>query len=89
MTMASEITTLTFTPDNSSNTIITSLSGEILYRVITAHSNRTITYVRDAQDELVATLEWHETSSDKVSIRGGEAISFSEWVKKSYIPFKE
>lgn len=86
---ANKITTLTFTPDNPCNTVITSPTGEILYRVVTEHKERTITYVRNASDEVIASLEWHEKTSDKVSIKGGKPVAFSDWLKKSHIPFTE
>ena len=91
MTSSEEITTLTFTPDSPCNTTITSPSGKVLYRVETPDpaSKHPVTTVSDAADEVIATLEWHEMTSDKVILRGREPMSFSDWVKKSRIPLKE
>jgi hypothetical protein len=86
---ANEITTLTFTPDNPCNTTITSPAGDVLYRVVTEHKEHTVTSVRNAQDEAIATLEWHEQTSDKVTIRDSKTVAFSDWLKKSHIPFTE
>ncbi|GJE94565.1 hypothetical protein PsYK624_107350 [Phanerochaete sordida] len=85
-----EITTLTFTPDNCCNTVITSSSGEVLYRVATdAAVKHPVTLVHDGAGELVASLEWHDVSSDKVVLKGQKPVSFNDWVKKNHIPFTE
>ena len=90
MASSGDITTLTFTPDNPCNTIITSPSGKVLYRVETdASQKEPVTEVSDVADELIASLEWRNVSSDKVILKGKEPVAFNDWMKKSHIPFKE
>ena len=86
---SSEITILTFTPDNPSNTTITAPNGDVLYTVSTEHGKHSVTSVHDKQGVVIATLEWHDNLSDKVAIRDGPKVSYSDWMKKSHIPFKE
>lgn len=86
---ADDATTFRLTPGNPCNTTITSPNGDILYRVHTEFTPKTITHVKNANDEEIGTLEWRETLSDRVTIKGGEAMSFSSWMHKSHIPFKE
>ena len=85
-----DIATLIFTPDNPCNTMITSSTGETAYSVLTEVSRKaTFTQVRDAQDEVIGSLEWRDMLSDRVTLRNGRCVSFSDWVKKSIVPFKE
>lgn len=90
-TLASDgATTLTFTPGNPCNTTITSPSGTVWYRVHTEFRPETITHVKNiVNDEEIGALEWRETLSDRVTIRGEKTVSYSSWMHKSYIPFKE
>ncbi|GJE94514.1 hypothetical protein PsYK624_106840 [Phanerochaete sordida] len=90
MASSEEITTLTFTPDNPCNTVVTSSAGKVLYRVTTdAAAKSPVTHVYDGADELVASLEWHSVSADKVILKGQPPVSFTDWMKKSHIPFKD
>ena len=84
-----EITILTFTPDNPSNTTITAPSGEVLYTVSTTHEKHTLTSVYDKYGAVIGTLQWRDALSDKVTFRGGPSQSYSDWLKKSHVPFKE
>lgn len=85
-----EITLLTFTLDNPCNTTVTSSAGNVVYRVETdASAKDPVTQVHDANDEVIGSLEWRDTFSDRVILKGRDAISFSDWVKKSHIPFTE
>lgn len=86
---SNEITTFTFTPDNPCNTTITSAAGDVLYRVSTEHGKRTVVHVHNTNGEEIASLVWRETLSDEVIIGGEQPRSFSDWLKKSHIPFKE
>lgn len=89
MFSSNEIVTLTFTPDNPCNTIITSPNGEILYQVATEISKKTaITRVHDAHDQVIGTLEWREVLPDRVTVKGSRTMPISAWMKKSPIPFK-
>ncbi|GJE94564.1 hypothetical protein PsYK624_107340 [Phanerochaete sordida] len=90
MSRDAEITTLTFSPDNPCNTTITSSEGDVLYNVVTEITKKTTyTQVRDADDEVIASLEWREMLSDRVTIGDRRPVPFSDWMKKSMIPFKE
>ena len=90
MSFAGVVTTLTFTPDNPCNTTITSADGEVLYSVVTEHAKKTtFTQVRDVDDEVIGSLEWKEVLADRVTIGHGRSMSFTDWMKKSLVPFKE
>ena len=90
MSANAEITTLTFTPDNPCNTTITSATGEALYSVVTEVTKKsTYTQVRDAKDEVIGSLEWRDMLPDRVTVKDQRPVSFSDWMKKSIVPFKE
>lgn len=95
------LTTLLFSVDNPSNTTIyeESQPDRIAYTVITTHDNggeETVTTVlRGGSDGyMIATLAWHETLSDMVTLiesdglGSGKSKSLSSWMKKSWVPFK-
>lgn len=85
-----EITTLTFTPDNPTNTSVTTTSGDIVYLVVTGTSGKsTMTSVHNARNDVIGQLEWKSRSSDRVLLPGERPIAFSEWMQKSYVLFKE
>ena len=82
--------TLAFTPDNPCNTTITSPLGDVLYSVVTEHTKKaTYTQVRDAHDDVIGSLEWRDMLSDKVTVGHDKPVPYSDWMKKSLIPFKE
>lgn len=82
---------LALTPDNVSNTtLISEEDGQRLYTVITEHTKKaTVTSVRNAEDEVIASLEWRDVLPDKVIIGERKPMSMTEWMKRSVIPFKE
>ena len=80
---------LTLAPDNVSNATLTAENGERLYTVSTDHAEKTVTTVRNAKDEVLATLEWRDVLPDRVTLGDGKQISIGDWMKKSMIPFKE
>lgn len=85
-----ELTTLTLTPDNPSNTVITSPTGEVVYSVVTEHTKKaTITQVRNAQEEIIASSEWRDVLPDKITFGSQKPVSLAEWMRRSIIPFKE
>ena len=91
MIVPAENLSLALTPDNVSNTtLISEEDGQRLYTVITEHTKKTtVTSVRNAEDEIIASLEWRDVLPDKVTIRDKKTILMTEWMKRSVIPFKE
>ena len=89
-TPPSDVFTLILTPDNPTNTSITTLTGDVLYSVVTVRGRKaTFTQVRDAEDEVLGSLEWRDMLADRVRIGSGRAVSLWDWMKKSPVPFKE
>lgn len=81
---------LILNPDSVSNTTITTESGEHLYTVKTEHGKKaSMTYVRNASDEVIASLEWRDALPDKVTIAANKPMLMTSWMKRSMIPFKE
>jgi hypothetical protein len=81
---------LTLTRDNPCNTTLVSQAGETLYSVVTEHVKKTsTTSVRNARDEIIASLEWRDVRPDRVTYRDNKQISMADWMKKSMVPFKE
>ena len=84
------IRVLEFEPDNPSNTTIYSEYGDILYTVETIFPGKqTLTHVRNHEEDILATLEWHDALPDKVSLGNKQQVSISYWLKRSPIPFVE
>lgn len=78
-----------FETPNPCNTRIYGEDGEMLYYVNTVHpKGRTITYVRNEQDDIVASLEWRELLSDKVTIAKNKPTTMGSWMSRSPIPYK-
>lgn len=81
---------LTLSPDNVSNTTLVSETGERLYIVITEHTKKdTITTVRNARDDVIASLEWRDVLPDRVIFGDTKPTSMAEWMRRSVIPFKD
>ncbi|TFK75124.1 hypothetical protein BDN72DRAFT_892477 [Pluteus cervinus] len=87
---------LVLKPDHPCNTSITEgSSGKILYTVNTEvipqdHSApRTVTFVRRASGDLVASFEWKGFKSDLVAFGEEEPMVASNWLKKSSLLFRE
>lgn len=81
---------LTLTPDNPSNTNLVSQAGDTLYSVSTDNTKKAMyTQVRNAKDEIVASLEWRDVLPDKVTFGDKKPVTMIEWMKRSVIPFKE
>lgn len=84
----SSFSTLTLDPDNVSNTLVRDEDLKVLYSVETVFpGSKTLTYVRNGDSVLIATLEWRESLSDKVTLGNSKTIPLSDWLKKSFIPF--
>lgn len=82
--------TLTLQPDNVSNTVLVSESGEQMYSVFTEHSKKaTVTSIRNSKDEIIASLEWRDVLPDKVTVGERKPMLMTDWMKRSMIPFKE
>ncbi|OCH95389.1 hypothetical protein OBBRIDRAFT_576072 [Obba rivulosa] len=78
---------LTLTPDNPCNTAITDVDGKVLYSVKTEHGEDSVTYIRNGDDEVLASSKWREILPDKVTVGGKPPISVNDWLHKSIIPF--
>lgn len=90
MIVLEENLALALTPDNVSNTTLVSEAGECFYTVCTEHRKKeTVTSVRNARDEVIASLEWRDVLPDKVAIGSNKPILMTEWMKRSIVPFKE
>ena len=63
-----DVLTLTLTRDNPCNTTLVSHTGATLYSVSTEHTKKTTTTtVRNANDEVIASLEWRDVRPDRVT----------------------
>jgi hypothetical protein len=78
-------------PDNPCNSIITDGdSGKVCYTVKTEHSSqKTVTVVKNAAGETIASSEWRDVQSDIITLRNNSPVPASAWLKKSMMPFKE
>ena len=79
---------LTLTPDNPCNAALCDADGKALYTVHTEHGKETVTYVKNADEEVIASLEWHDTRPDRVTVGKGAPVSLRDWMHFSMIPFK-
>ncbi|TBU40530.1 hypothetical protein BD309DRAFT_967293 [Dichomitus squalens] len=79
--------TLTLSPDNPSNTTIFDPDNKVLYTVHTTHDKETVTHVKNAEDEELASLEWHDVLPDKVSVGNKTPTSLRDWLHTSLVPF--
>ncbi len=85
-----EITVLTLTPDNPSNTTITSATGEVVYYADTKYSKEGVyTQVHNAKEEMIAFSEWRDVLPDRITIGEKKPVSLGDWMKRSVIPFKK
>ncbi|PSR74269.1 hypothetical protein PHLCEN_2v10013 [Hermanssonia centrifuga] len=85
-----ELLVLTLAPNNPSNTIITSATGDVVYTVVTEHTKTTTTtQILNAQEEVVASSEWRDVLPDKITIGNNKPISLGDWMKRSLVPFKD
>lgn len=85
-----ETLTLTFSSANPCNTTLKSPSGDVVYRAVTEIKQDKInTYVRNAEDEVIAGLSWRDNVSDRVTVKGKPIVAFSQWLKRNHVPFKE
>ena len=80
--------TLVLSPDNPSNTHVIDEDGKILYFVETEFpGNKTLTHVKNGDEEEIATLEWRDVLPDKVALKGQKQQSLSSWLHKGISPF--
>jgi len=86
----SDLLILVFQPDNPCNTIIIDEeTGKVMYQVATEHGKSTVTRVKNAVGESIASWEWRDVRSDIITLGNGTPTSVSSWLKKSLVPFKE
>ncbi|KAF7799791.1 hypothetical protein EIP86_011033 [Pleurotus ostreatoroseus] len=83
---------LTLTPNNPNNTEITlSDSPGVVYKVTTERNGvAATTRVYDKDSREVASLDWRASSPDGVTFGEQDlsAVSVTQWMKKSLVPFK-
>lgn len=83
--------TYTFTNDNPANTTLfaKAFGGAIIhYTVVTEFVGKTITHVRNADGEAIASLEWREVLSDKVTFKNGKSQALNSWLKSGFLPLR-
>ncbi|KAK0204761.1 hypothetical protein DFS33DRAFT_691339 [Desarmillaria ectypa] len=82
---------LTLQPNNPCNTTITDQDddGKIIYEVYTRYEPSTITFVKNAAGDVIASWEWREFRSDIITLGGASPTPVSSWLKKSIVPFKD
>lgn len=87
----SDLLILVFQPDNPCNTtIIDEETRKVMYQVATEHEkSSTVTRVKNAVGESIASWEWRDVRSDIITLGNGTPTSVSSWLKKSLVPFKE
>ena len=83
------VLTLVMKPNNPANTTLATEDGEVYYTSYTEHEKTSRTQVRNADDEIIASLEWRDTLPDKVTYGSSKPCSIWDWMKKSIIPFKQ
>ncbi|KAF9000722.1 hypothetical protein BDQ17DRAFT_1245471 [Cyathus striatus] len=84
----SSVQKLIFTPDNPCNTTITDSETEkTVYQVYTEHGKDTITYVKNATGEVIASWVWRDVRSDVITLGNAKPVPLSSWLTKSMIPF--
>ena len=84
-----EIITLIMRPNVPVNTTLATEDGKVYYTVFTEHGKTSKTQVRNADDEIIALLEWRDTLPDKVTFGHNKPCSIWNWMKKSIVPFKQ
>ena len=78
---------LTLSPDNPSNTTLLDPDNNVVYTVHTTHDNETVTHVKNADDEELASLEWHDVRFDKVTVGNKAPVSLRDWLHTRLVPF--
>jgi hypothetical protein len=88
--MTGDLSTFVLEPDNPCNTtIIDDDTGQLIYRVFTEHGKETVTKVERADGEIIASWEWHDFTSDRITLGKAPPVPVSAWLQKSLVPFKE
>ncbi|KAI9061052.1 hypothetical protein FKP32DRAFT_1576421 [Trametes sanguinea] len=88
MSTAPIAATLVLSPDNPCNTVILNEDEKPLYTVSTEHDkSSSVTYVRDADEEVLASLEWRDVLPDRVTLRDKGPMSLRDWLHTSLVPF--
>ncbi|KAI0749592.1 hypothetical protein C8Q80DRAFT_1218717 [Daedaleopsis nitida] len=79
--------TLTLSPDNPSNGSVYDEDGKALYRVYTEHGKATFTHVENADEDVLASLEWRDVLPDRVTLGKKGPMSLRDWLRTSLVPF--
>ena len=80
---------LTLSPDNPCNTTVYDADLKALYTVDTEHGKATVTRVKNADGEILASLEWRDMLPDRVTLGKKAPTSIRDWLHTSLVPFKE
>ncbi|KAK7690587.1 hypothetical protein QCA50_005685 [Cerrena zonata] len=83
-----DVLSLIMTPNVPVNTTLATEDGKVYYTIFTEHGKTSRTQVRNAHEEIIASLEWRDTLPDKVTFGRNKPVSIWDWMKKSVIPFK-
>ncbi|GLB40463.1 hypothetical protein LshimejAT787_0803340 [Lyophyllum shimeji] len=90
MMSESNIYELVFETDNPCNTtIVDSDTGKVVYQVATEHGKETVTRVKNAAGETIASWVWKDVRSDIITLGNLKPVPVSAWLKKSLVPFKD
>ena len=84
--------TLTLTPNNPCDTRITSPTGDLLYSTTTENDkaqSKTVTWLKNANDVTIASLEWGVGASDRVTLGEARQKTMVDWLKKSSNPLSQ
>ncbi|KAI0360162.1 hypothetical protein OH77DRAFT_1434456 [Trametes cingulata] len=79
--------TLVLSPDNPCNAAVIDEQGKQLYTVYTEHGKTTVTHVKNADDEVIASLEWRDVLPDKVTVGNKGPMSLRDWLHTTLVPF--
>jgi len=81
---------LLFERDDPCNTTIIDHGGNIIYTVVTESPifGRRVTRVHDGARKLVAEWKSRYARSDMLTIRDRRPTPVSDWLKRSYVPFR-
>lgn len=79
--------TLSLSPNNPCNTTLYDADEKALYTVFTEHDKETTTYVKNADEEVLASLQWRDVVPDRVILGKKAPVSLRDWLHTSIVPF--
>ncbi|KAI0787947.1 hypothetical protein C8Q74DRAFT_1196903 [Fomes fomentarius] len=79
--------TLSLSPNNPCNTTLYDADEKALYTVSTEHGKETTTYVKNADEGVLASLQWRDVVPDRVTLGKKAPVSLRDWLHTSIVPF--